>query len=94
MSFIDNAAELLDRTEASLSALIADALKAKAYREIATIAAMAEALAVIGPGRQGQGQTAGAARRATTTPDVGTEAPATADAAKGWSEPSWMRPKA
>ena len=45
MSFIDNAMEVLDRAEASLHAVIADALAAKAYKEIATIAAMAEAAA-------------------------------------------------
>lgn len=85
MSFIDTATELLDRTEASLHSLIADALKAKAYGEIVTIAGLAEGVAAIAPGRS-----RGEARRG---PDValspavaGTEAPKA-------GEPSWMRPK-
>jgi len=86
MSFIDNAAELLDRTEASLQALIADALKAKAYRDVAAIAAMAESLAAIGAGRSREG------KRAGTPVEVGAgAAAATAETAK--SEPSWMWPK-
>ena len=91
MSFIDSAAEVLDRTEASLNSLIADALKAKAYREIATIAAMAESLAAIGPGRSREGKRIG-----TPTADggvgIGAGTPAAADTAKT-AEPSWMRPK-
>lgn len=87
MSFIDSAAEVLDRTEASLNSLMADALKAKAYREIATIAAMAEAVAVIGPGRSREGK-----KIVTTAPELGTAVPASTDTAKA-SEPSWMRPK-
>ena len=47
MSFIDNAMEVLDRTEASLHSVISDALAAKAYREIAVIATMAEKVAAI-----------------------------------------------
>ena len=54
MSFIDNAMEVLDRTEASLHAVIADALAAKAYKEIATIAAMAEAVAAISAARRSE----------------------------------------
>jgi hypothetical protein len=87
MSFIDSATELLDRTEASLNSLMADALKAKAYREIAAIAALAEQLSLIGPGRNG---------RRSAAPEmagVGAGAAASADAAKG-AEPFWMRPKA
>lgn len=89
MSFIDSAAEVLDRTEASLNSLIADALKAKAYRDVATIAAMAESVAVIGPGRSREGK-----RLTTSGSDLGAGVPAQvgADAGKG-SEPSWMRPK-
>ena len=41
MSFTDSAEEVLDRAEASLRSLITDALKAKAYSEIAAIAALA-----------------------------------------------------
>jgi hypothetical protein len=88
MSFIDSATELLDRTEASLNSLMADALKAKAYREIAAIAALAEQVSVIGPGRSG--------RRASAQPEMATAAaaaPSSAEAAKG-AEPFWMRPKA
>ena len=88
MSFIDSAAEVLDRTEASLNSLITDALKAKAYREIATIAAMAESVAAIGPGRSREGKRIG-----TSAADVGIGAPiAAAETAKA-AEPSWMRPK-
>ena len=87
MSFIDSATELLDRTEASLNSLMADALKAKAYREIAAIAALAEQVSVIGPGRSG--------RRAGAQPEMAAAAAgqAQAEAAKG-AEPFWMRPKA
>lgn len=86
MSFIDSATELLDRTEASLNSLMADALKAKAYREIAAIAALAEQVSVIGPGRSG---------RRSATPEMATAGAAAspAEAAKG-TEPFWMRPKA
>jgi hypothetical protein len=86
MSFIDSAAEVLDRTEGSLSALIADALKAKAYREIGTIAAMIEAVAAIGSGRSREG------KRALEV-SVGAGTLAASEPAKA-SEPSWMRPKA
>jgi len=82
MSFIDSATELLERTEAALNSLMADALEAKAYREIAAIAALAERVSVIGPGRSG--------RRPAAAPEM---AAAPADAAKG-AEPFWMRPKA
>lgn len=85
MSFIDSATELLDRTEASLNSLMADALKAKAYREIAAIAALAEQVSVIGPGRSG--------RRPAAGQEVAAAAAAPAEAAKG-AEPFWMRPKA
>ena len=87
MSFIDSATELLDRTEASLNSLMADALKAKAYREIAAIAALAEQVSVIGPGRSG--------RRAGGQPEMAAAAAGQmpAEAAKG-AEPFWMRPKA
>jgi hypothetical protein len=87
MSFIDSATELLDRTEASLNSLMADALKAKAYREVAAIAALAEQVSVIGPGRSG--------RRAAAAPEMDAAAAGAAQgaAAKG-AEPFWMRPKA
>jgi hypothetical protein len=90
MSFIDSATELLDRTEASLNSLMADALKARAYREIAAIAALAEQVSVIGPGR-------GAGRRPGAQPEMATAGAAAgaapAEAGKG-AEPFWMRPKA
>ena len=59
MTFVDNALELLDRTEASLNSLIVDALKVKAYKEIATIAAMAEAVSAVSPGRARDGKRMG-----------------------------------
>lgn len=83
MSFIDSATELLDRTETSLNSLMADALKARAYRDIAAIAALAEAVSVIVPGRSG--------RRPGATADAAA-APAPAEATRG-PEPFWMRPK-
>lgn len=86
MSFIDSAAEVLDRAEASLHSLITDALKAKAYREITTIAAMAESLAAINTGRLREGR-----RPTASVPEMA--APAAAEPAKTASEPSWMRPK-
>lgn len=88
MSFIDSAAEVLDRAEASLSSLITDALKAKAYRELATIAALAESVAAIGAGRSREGKKASPA----ATEFGGTPPTPTTDTAKT-SEPSWMRPK-
>ena len=85
MAFVDSAAEVLDRAEASLISLISlitDALKAKAYRDVATIAAMAEAQSgVAGRFREGQ--------RGTTASEVAGGAADTAKAA----EPSWMRPR-
>jgi hypothetical protein len=90
MSFIDNAVVVLDRAEASLHEVIADALAAKAYKEIATIAAMAEAVAAINVGR------AGSERRITASasvPDLGVAASLSADDMTKAAEPSWMRPK-
>ncbi|OFW03152.1 MAG: hypothetical protein A3I61_01240 [Acidobacteria bacterium RIFCSPLOWO2_02_FULL_68_18] len=86
MSFIDSAIEALDRTEASLHSLITDALKAKAYGEVATIAALAQSLAAISAGRS-------QAKRSESTLTTPTPAavPAASEVAK--SEPSWMRPK-
>lgn len=83
MSFIDSATELLDRTETSLNSLMADALKARAYRDIAAIAALAEAVSVIVPRSSG--------RRPGAAPDVAV-ASAPAEVTKG-AEPFWMRPK-
>ena len=89
MSFVDNATELVDRLEASLNSLLMDALKAKAYREVASIAALAEAVAAI-PNRSRDGRKPGA------MPDlgigVGASSPVTTEAPKS-AEPSWMRPK-
>jgi hypothetical protein len=84
MSFIDSASEAIDRAEASLNALLMDALKAKAYREVAAIAALAEAVAAI-PGRVRDGRKA-----MPTIPDV--PVGVGADTGKA-AEPSWMRPK-
>lgn len=88
MSFIDSGAEVIDRAEASLSSLIADALKAKAYREVSALAALAEAIAAINPGRGKRVGTSAASL------DVGGGAGvAAAPEAPKASEPSWMRPK-
>ena len=89
MSFIDSAVEVLDRTEASLHTLITDALKAKAYGEIAGIAAMAQALAAISAGRGREGKRPGSG---ADIPPVSSSVAATAEPAKA-AEPSWMRPK-
>jgi hypothetical protein len=89
MSFIDNAMEVLDRAEASLHAVIADALAAKAYKEIATIAAMAEAVAAISVGRSGE--TRRISSPSVSELSVGTSVSAT-DITKA-VEPYWMRPK-
>jgi len=90
MSFIDNAMEVLDRAEASLHAVIADALAAKAYKEIATIAAMAEADAAISVGRGGESRRISSASPVAEL-NVGTT-PSPTDTART-VEPSWMRPK-
>ena len=55
MSFTDSAEEVLDRAEASLRSLITDALKAKAYSEIAAIAALAASVAAVGAERSREG---------------------------------------
>src|SRR3970040_613459 len=100
MSFIDNALEVLRQTEASLHSVIADALSAKAYEEIATIAAMAEAVAAINPGhaRAKKPQRKSASRPSLAAPEaIGAEAdqapPAPATENPRTAEPSWMRPK-
>ena len=90
MSFIDNAMEVLDRAEASLHAVIADALAAKAYKEIATIAAMAEAVAAISVGRAGESRRISSASPVAEL-SVG-PTPSPTDTARA-VEPSWMRPK-
>jgi hypothetical protein len=88
MSFTDSAAELLDRTEASLTSLIADALRARAYTEIGDIAAAAEAVAAISVGRRRDGKRSGNAPSGPeASPQAHPEAPRAA------AEPSWMRPK-
>lgn len=88
MSFIDSATEVLDRTEASLQALISDATKAKAYREVAAIATLAESLAAIGTGRARDSKRTGA----NIEIGAGTAAAAGAETAKE-ATPSWMWPK-
>lgn len=80
MSFIDSAEEVLDRAEASLRSLITDALKAKSYREITAIAALAESVAAIG-GTDRSGESTVASAPAESTPT------------RAGAEPSWMRPK-
>jgi hypothetical protein len=85
MSFTDSARELLDRTEASLNSLIADALKAKAYRDVAAIAAIAEQLSVMLPARSDRRPAPPEIAAAAAAPPV--------EVGKG-AEPFWMRPKA
>jgi hypothetical protein len=87
MSFIDNAMEVLDQAEASLHSVIADALAAKSYKEIATIAAMAEAVAAINAGRSRDERRIG-----VSVPEVSLGALSNAEPART-IEPSWMRPK-
>lgn len=88
MSFIDNAMEVLDRAETSLHAVIADALAAHAYKEIATIAAMAEAVAAINAGRPRDERRIG-----VSVPDVTLGASLSNQEPARSVEPSWMRPK-
>ena len=76
MSFIDNAVDLLDKAENSFVALLGDAVKAKAYGEVAVLASMAQALAAVVPAHDG---------RRTSEPGM---APPPAEAVGG---PSWMR---
>ena len=83
MSFINNAIDLLNRTEASLDSLIADAVKAKAYRDVAQIASLAESVAAITANRPGT------SRASEFSASAGTPSVEPARAA----EPSWMRPK-
>jgi hypothetical protein len=89
MSFIDKALDVLSRTEASLHSVIADALAAKAYKEIAAIAAMAEAVAAITASRspEEKQRSASAAEENASAPPAGTDTTRV-------GEPSWMRPKA
>ena len=82
MSFFDTATEALDRVEDSLNALLSDAQKAKAYREVAQIAALADAVAGF---RRGE-------NRMTSTPPFEPET-ASFEPADG-AEPTWMRPSA
>jgi hypothetical protein len=83
MSFIDNAIDLLNRTEASLNLLIADAVNAKAYRDVAQIASLAESLAAITRGRSATKRNA----ELRVLPDVPSMEPTKPP------EPSWIRPK-
>jgi hypothetical protein len=87
MSFIDSATEILDRTESSLQSLIADALKAKAYRDIVAIAALAESVAAISTGRPRE-----AKRAAVGEVGMGPMGSAAGETTKDTS-PSWMWPK-
>ena len=84
MSFVDSAAEALDRTEASLTSLMSEAIKAKSYQEVASIAAMAASVAKIGRGRTDDEPR----RMAPSAPEIGL--PASAAGKK--AEPSWIRP--
>ena len=82
MSFTDSAAEVLDRTEASLASLMSEAIKAKSYQEVASIAAMAASVAKIGRSRSDEEPR----RMTTTAPDLGVSS------APKKAEPSWIRP--
>jgi hypothetical protein len=88
MSFMNNAMSVLDRAETSLHEVVADALAAKAYEEIAIIAAMAEAVGAINVGRSG-----GERRITASVPDLGIVSSLSADDTTKAAEPSWMRPK-
>jgi hypothetical protein len=88
MSFTDSAAELLDRAEASLGSLIADALRARAYSEIGDIAAAAEAVAAISVGRRRDGK-----RSAPVSGSLEASPPPHPETPRAATEPSWMRPK-
>jgi hypothetical protein len=88
MSFIDNAMEVLDQAETSLHAVIADALAAKAYKEIATIAAMAEAVAAINAGRPHEER-----RMGMSVSDMNIGSTMSSPEHARTVEPSWMRPK-
>ena len=99
MSFIDRAHAVLDETESALHALMADALKAKAYADIAAIEAMVGALAALRRNRVSEQANAGTSpdTAKATPPQPSWIAPPTAsqgdpDAPKG-PAPSWMRPK-
>jgi hypothetical protein len=89
MSFSDRTTKAIDRAEASLNALLLELLKAKAYREVAAIAAIAEAVAAL-PGRARDGWKPTTTNTTTASPEVAVGA--TAQTGKA-SEPSWMRPK-
>jgi hypothetical protein len=54
MPFIENATEILDKAEASFVSLLTDAVKARSYGEVATIATMAESLAAVSRGQDGR----------------------------------------
>lgn len=90
MSFAESATEVLERAEASLNTLLMDALKAKAYRDVAAIAALADAVAAI-PGRGRESRKAATSLPEFSSGGVTTPAPAP-DPVKA-AEPSWMRPK-
>ena len=88
MSFIDSAMEVLDRTEASLHSVISDALAAKAYREIATIAAIAEKIAAISAARAPEEK-----RLGISSAEMGVGSTMSSADSLRAVEPSWMRPK-
>ena len=87
MSFIDSAMEVLDRTEASLHSVISDALAAKAYREIATIATIAEKIAAISASRPEE------KRMGISSAEMGVGSGLSSAESIRAVEPSWMRPK-
>jgi hypothetical protein len=79
---------VLDRAETSLHEVVADALAAKSYKEIAIIATMAEAVAAIKVGCSRDEK-----RIAVPVSDLDAGSRlSSADTAKA-VEPFWMRPK-
>ena len=94
MSFVDRATEALDEAEASLHSLIADALKAKAYADLAAIETMVQALGGIRRGRVADVQPAASrAEPAAAVPAPPAAPAAPARPAQTTPQPSWMRPK-
>jgi hypothetical protein len=77
MSFEEKALELLKSTEMSLGSLITEALRARAYGEVATIAGLAEAMA--------------ANRLGNDAPAVPSSDFGVAAASAQSASPSWMR---
>ena len=84
VSFLDNAAEILEHADASLTALMVEALRAKAYHDVAVIAAIAESVLTVHREQfEDRSQ-----RRVTMA--IPTDGGVPVEAKKG-DQPSWMR---